>query len=114
MCFGRTMTLLKSLDKALMSVPNTGESLRRYVHVLVFLDSFTVISDVSLICPQILLSSHTGKLQNRSVIFVQNEEEQKLATTSKQKEQLKLLYSEVMTEIQTLDVFYPAEYEHQV
>lgn len=51
--------------------------------------------------------------QYRSVIFIQNVEEANIAKMSREAEQLKVPQSEIVTEIQRLDVFYPAEAEHQ-
>ncbi|CAI0461685.1 unnamed protein product [Linum tenue] len=52
--------------------------------------------------------------QYRSIIFANGTEESRLASTSKEKEQLKSRSSIVTTQIQQLVVFYPAEPEHQV
>lgn len=51
--------------------------------------------------------------QYRSVIFIKTVEEANLAKMSRETEQLKSPHSEIVTEIQRLDVFYPAEAEHQ-
>ncbi|CAK9320728.1 unnamed protein product [Citrullus colocynthis] len=51
--------------------------------------------------------------QYRSIIFTNDTEESRLATVSKEKEQLKSRGSAVTTQIQELGAFYPAEAEHQ-
>ncbi|KAG6766709.1 hypothetical protein POTOM_027880 [Populus tomentosa] len=51
--------------------------------------------------------------QYRSVIFTNGTEERRLAGVSKEREQLKLRSSVVVTQIQQLGTFYPAEPEHQ-
>lgn len=50
--------------------------------------------------------------QYRSIIFTQNDEERELASASKAIQQQKSLHL-VLTEILKLEVFYPAEAEHQ-
>jgi len=50
----------------------------------------------------------------RSVIFTNGTEERRLAGVSKEREQLKLRSSVVVTQIQQLGTFYHAEPEHQV
>ncbi|KAF9678211.1 hypothetical protein SADUNF_Sadunf07G0011400 [Salix dunnii] len=52
--------------------------------------------------------------QYRSVIFTNGTEEHRLAGVSKEREQLKLRSSVVVTQIQQLGTFYPAEPEHQI
>ncbi|KAG6767839.1 hypothetical protein POTOM_026727 [Populus tomentosa] len=52
--------------------------------------------------------------QYRSVIFTNGTEERRLAGVSKEREQLKLRSSVVVTQIQQLGTFYPAEPEHQI
>ncbi|CAN1227212.1 Peptide methionine sulfoxide reductase A5 [Linum perenne] len=54
-------------------------------------------------------SSH----DSRSIIFTNGTEESKIASVSKEKEQLKSRSSIVTTQIQQLATFYPAEPEHQ-
>lgn len=51
--------------------------------------------------------------QYRSVVFTQDDEEAAVAAKSKAAEQNKLPQSEVVTEIQSMGVFYLAEAEHQ-
>ncbi|CAN1758045.1 Peptide methionine sulfoxide reductase A5 [Linum perenne] len=51
--------------------------------------------------------------QYRSIIFTNGTEESKIASVSKEKEQLKSRSSIVTTQIQQLATFYPAEPEHQ-
>jgi len=52
--------------------------------------------------------------QYRSVIFTQNDDDALVALSSKSTNQIKLgPQSEIVTEIQPLGVFYPAEAEHQ-
>ncbi|KAJ6420224.1 hypothetical protein OIU84_030186 [Salix udensis] len=51
--------------------------------------------------------------QYRSVIFTNGTEERRLAGVSKEREQLKSRSSVVVTQIQQLGTFYPAEPEHQ-
>uniref|UniRef100_A0A6N2LA98 Peptide methionine sulfoxide reductase A5 n=1 Tax=Salix viminalis TaxID=40686 RepID=A0A6N2LA98_SALVM len=52
--------------------------------------------------------------QYRSVIFTNGTEERRLAGVSKEREQLKSRSSVVVTQIQQLGTFYPAEPEHQI
>ncbi|CAN0918651.1 Peptide methionine sulfoxide reductase A5 [Linum grandiflorum] len=51
--------------------------------------------------------------QYRSIIFTNGTEESKLASVSKEKEQMRSRSSIVTTQIQQLATFYPAEPEHQ-
>ncbi|KAH9307663.1 hypothetical protein KI387_035574 [Taxus chinensis] len=51
--------------------------------------------------------------QYRSIIFTNGNDEAKLASTSKEREQTKLLENLVTTLIQEFETFYPAEPEHQ-
>ncbi|GAV74351.1 PMSR domain-containing protein [Cephalotus follicularis] len=51
--------------------------------------------------------------QYRSIIFTNGTEESRLAAISKEREQAKSRSSVVTTQIQQLEVFYPAEPEHQ-
>ncbi|KAK4843504.1 hypothetical protein QYF36_008939 [Acer negundo] len=51
--------------------------------------------------------------QYRSIIFTNGTDESRLASASKEKEQMKSKSSIVVTQIQQLGTFYPAEPEHQ-
>uniref|UniRef100_A0A0D6R7X0 Peptide methionine sulfoxide reductase A5 n=1 Tax=Araucaria cunninghamii TaxID=56994 RepID=A0A0D6R7X0_ARACU len=51
--------------------------------------------------------------QYRSIVFTNGKDEAKLAATSKEREQTKLIDNLVTTQIQELETFYPAEPEHQ-
>lgn len=71
--------------------------------VLVFLTSKTNLFLLNELCIVI-----------RSIIFTNGTEESRLATASKEIEQLKSKNSVVVTQIQQLGIFHPAEPEHQV
>lgn len=53
-------------------------------------------------------------LVSRSIIFTQDSDEARLAGLSKQREQSRLADQRVLTSINPLAIFYPAEAEHQV
>ena len=97
---GLVMIPDKCLDKALMSVINTG---------------INYILELSELVQKLKRSeSFFFFFWHRSIIFTNSTEELRLATISKEREQLKSRSSIVTTQIQQLGTFYRAEPDHQV